>query len=118
MLRLVFVFIVLLNLLVEPANALYFNYTEWSALPEVSRTMFMTGAFDSLVSFATDAGGEEAAKHYDHCVVSAHMSNGQLATNILNYAKDKPALHTKPATMAMIKYLIAACGLPSEPTPK
>jgi hypothetical protein len=73
--------------------------------------MFMTGAFDSLVSFATDAGGLTAAQHYSHCVMDAHMSNSQLATNILNYAKDRPALHTKPATNAMLDYLIAACGL-------
>jgi len=46
------------------------------------------------------------------------MTNSQLAAKILNYAKDKPALHTKPATHAMLDYLIAACGLPRKPEPK
>jgi hypothetical protein len=109
---------VLVAFLIAPAEAFFLNYTDWTALPEGSRTMFMTGAFDSLVSFANNEGGAKAADHYEQCIRDAHMSNTQLAANVLNYAKDKPALHTKPATIAMIQYLIAACGLPPQRNPK
>ncbi|THD70957.1 MAG: hypothetical protein E7813_06695 [Bradyrhizobium sp.] len=117
--RLGAVFCVSMALWVQPTKAAYYGYSEWAALPEVSRAIFMSGAFDSLVSFATDADGAAAAKHYAKCVHGAHMTNGQLATNILNYARDKPALHTQLATAAMLDYLIAACGLPpQQPKPK
>ena len=56
--------------------------------------------------------------HYHTCMAKSGMTNAQLATNILNYAKDKPALHTEPATVAMLKYLAAACGIPPQPQPK
>lgn len=41
---------------VQPAPAIYYTYSEWAALPEVSRTMFMTGAYDSLERFPLNVG--------------------------------------------------------------
>ena len=114
MLRLGAVLVLSMSLWVEPAVAAYYSYSEWAALPEGARAMFMSGAFDSLVSFATDADSVTVSKHYDNCVRDAHISNGQLATNILDYAKDKPKLHTQVAVSAMLDYLIAACGLPPQ----
>jgi hypothetical protein len=111
MLRLGAVLVVLVTLC-RPAMALYFLYPDWSALPENARQTYIAGAFDSLVSVATDEDGRIAAKHYDHCVVSAHISVGQLATNVMNFASQKPELHTLPASIVMAKYLAAAFGLP------
>jgi hypothetical protein len=40
------------------------------------------------------------------------MTNFQLAANVLNFAKDKPELHTGSVQGALIGYLNAACGGP------
>jgi hypothetical protein len=37
---------------------------------------------------------------------------GQNTANMLNFAKDKPELHTGLVQRALLKYLIAACGEP------
>jgi hypothetical protein len=118
LLRLSYLLIVLAALWVQPASAVFFNYSEWAALPEGPRAFYMSGAFDSLVTFADSPDGAVAGRHYQTCVAKSGMNNDQLARNILNYAKDKPALHTKRATHAMLDYLVAACGLPPKPEPK
>ena len=51
-------------------------------------------------------------QHYSRCLVAAKMTNGQLAANVLNFAKDKPELHTGSVQHVLINYLIAACGAP------
>jgi len=116
--RLGHLLIVLAALWVRPASAVFYTYTQWEALPEVQRAFYMSGAYDSLTSFADTPEAARGAVHYQTCVAKSGMTNSQLAAKILNYAKDKPALHTKPATHAMLDYLIAACGLPRKPEPK
>src|ERR1700692_4467001 len=101
--------VVAVALWVQPAKAIYFNYTEWDATRSLPNYVH-DWSLDSLVSFA-NADTVNVAQH-NHCIAGAHMSSGQLAMNILNYAKDNPVLHTQPATKAMLDYLIAACGLP------
>lgn len=115
MLRFLAVLFVSVAFWVQPAKAVFYSYSEWAALPEGLRTIYMSGAFDSLVTFANTPAGARGAMHYRNCVRDAQMTNDQLASNILNYAKDKPALHTKRATVAMLDYLVAACGLPPKP---
>jgi hypothetical protein len=44
------------------------------------------------------------------------MSAGQLTRNVIEFAKDKPPLHTGNVQSALIQYLIAVCGAP--PLPK
>jgi hypothetical protein len=46
------------------------------------------------------------------CLSKAKMTNGQLAANVLNFASDKPKLHTGPVQQALLDYLFAACGAP------
>jgi hypothetical protein len=115
MLRLGALLVISMVLCVQPASATYYTYNEWSALPEAARTLYISGALDGLTGFGRPEDNFAAAQHYSACISNAKMTNGQLATNILNYAKDKPALHTQPAVGAMIGYLIAACGRPPQP---
>jgi hypothetical protein len=82
--------VVAVALWVQPANAIYFNYTEWDAARSFPNYVH-DWSLDSLVSFA-NADTVNVAQH-NHCIGGAHMSNGQLAMNILNYAKDEPVLH-------------------------
>jgi hypothetical protein len=89
------------------AQANYFTYQTWSALTEDSRIAYLSGVFDSLLVFVPDAG-----LHYETCLVRAKTQTGQLAANVLNFAKDKPELHTGSVQGALIGYLNAACGGP------
>jgi hypothetical protein len=43
---------------------------------------------------------------------TSQMTIVQLATNVLNFAKDKPELHTGSVQAALIEYLNATCGQP------
>jgi hypothetical protein len=100
---------------VQPALAVFYTYSEWATLPAGPRAVYMSGAYDSFTSFADNPIGARGAAHYQACVAKSGMTTGQFATNILNHANGKPALHTKPAVHAMLDYLIAACGLPPKP---
>jgi hypothetical protein len=40
------------------------------------------------------------------------MTNGQLAANVINFARDKPELQVGAVQGALVNYLIAACGQP------
>jgi hypothetical protein len=100
----------LIALLVSSAaQSNYFTYQSWLAMSESSRVAYLSGAFDSLVSFAET---EQIAMHYGKCIDAAKMTNFQLTANMLNFAKDKPELHTGLVQRALLKYLIAACGEP------
>ena len=57
-----------------------------------------------------------AGEHYTVCIQRSKMSAGQLTRNVIEFAKDKPPLHTGNVQSAGIQYLIAACGAP--PVPK
>ena len=89
--RLGHLLIVLAALWVRPASAVFYTYTQWEALPEVQRAFYMSGAYDSLTSFADTPEGARGAMHFQTCVAKSGMTNSQLAAKILNYAKDKPA---------------------------
>ena len=100
----------LIALLVSSAaQSNYFTYQTWLAMPESSRIAYVSGAFDSLVSFAET---EQVAMHYVKCIDTVKMTNSQLTANMLNFAKDKPELHTGLVQRALLKYLAAACGEP------
>jgi hypothetical protein len=103
----------LIALLVSSAaQSNYFTYQSWLAMAETSRVAYISGAYDSLVTFVE---GEQAGRnslHYTKCITTAKMTNFQLAANVLNFAKDKPQLHTGSMQGALIEYLNAACGQP------
>ena len=78
-------------------------------MPEQGRIAYVAGAYDSLVTFAET---DQVGMHYENCLVRARMTNSALTANVLNFAKDRPALQTGPVQGALIAYLIAACGAP------
>jgi hypothetical protein len=98
-------------LIVSPAaRAEYFTYQTWSALNEIPRAVYIAGAYDSLMIFADTEAEGKFLRHFRKCIGTAQMSNFQLATNVLNFAKDRPALQTGSVQEALIVYLSAACG--------
>ena len=76
----------------------------------MSRVAYISGAYDSLVTFVEGEQAGRNSRHYRKCVATAQMTNFQLAANVLNFAKDKPELHVGSVQGALIEYLNAACG--------
>ena len=64
------------------------------------------------MTFVDSASQRNDSRHFGKCVSASQMSTSQLATNVLNFAKDKPEYHTGSVQAALIDYLIAACGKP------
>jgi hypothetical protein len=108
--------VILLALLVSPlAHAYFVTYQQWLAMPEGARTAYITGAFDGYLYddsqfFVRQQWEVDATFHYETCLSKARMTSGQLAVNVMNFARDKPELHTQPVQHALMNYLFAACG--------
>jgi hypothetical protein len=92
-----------------PAEAQYFNYLQWSALPPIPRAAYIAGVFDSLTGYSTN---EVESKHYFTCLERAAIKNTKLADNLMQYASTHPALKRGSVQKALLQYLIAACGKP------
>jgi hypothetical protein len=102
----------LIALLVSSAaQSNYFTYQSWLALPETARVAYVSGAYDSLITFVSDEQTGRIAQ-YKKCLNTAEMTNFQLAASVMNFAKDKPQFHTGSVQSILINYLIAACGEP------
>jgi hypothetical protein len=98
--------------LVAPTRANFYTYQEWVALNRAERETYLAGAFDSLTSFGTGADEVGISHHYETCVRNAKMDLSQLTQNVIRFARDKPELHTGSVQLALLRYLIAACGQP------
>jgi hypothetical protein len=94
------------------ARAEYFTYQTWSGLGEMSRAAYIAGAYDSQMTFVDSEAQGKDARHFRKCIQTARMTTFQLAANVMNFAKDRPALQTGSVQEALISYLIAACGEP------
>jgi hypothetical protein len=108
--------IVLIALLVSSAAQAYFvTYQQWLAMQEAGRNAYIIGAFDGYLYddsqfFVSEQWKIDATVHYEMCLSKARMSSGQLAANVMNFARDKPELHTQPVQHVLMNYLFAACG--------
>ena len=98
--------------LLAPVRANFYTYAEWLALNRTERETYLAGAFDSLTSFGTGADEVGISRHYETCVRNAKMDLSQLTQNVIRFARDKPELHTGSVQLALLRYLIAACGQP------
>jgi hypothetical protein len=97
---------------VMPAVANFLTYSEWSALPENAQSMYIAGAYDSLVTFVSTDDEINAAQHYSECVAKSGMTNRQLAQNVRTYAATKPELQGGNVQVALVRYLLELCGKP------
>jgi hypothetical protein len=105
--------VVLIALLVSSvAQAHYMTYQKWSGMPEIYRVAYIAGAFDTALTLWADEDQNPTTfkTRYSNCVVAAGMTDAQLATNVMNFAKGKPELHTGGVPEALMQYLFAACG--------
>jgi hypothetical protein len=73
--------------------------------------MYVAGAFDTL-STVTTPEQVDLVKHYNECVAEARLNLDQLAENMKAYAETQPDLRDKPASIALMRYLVKLCGAP------
>ena len=102
----------LIALISSAAQANYFTYQQWLAMNETARVLYISGAYDSFVTILSDEQSVTNSSYFKKCIQTAQMTNAQLAANVLNFAKDRPELHTDAVQTALLGYLIAACGKP------
>src|SRR5215831_180027 len=68
-------------LMIGRANAqVYYTYSEWERLSDQARTMYIAGAYDSLISIVSPDTAS-TARHYSKCV-SGRVPIEQLAKNV------------------------------------
>jgi hypothetical protein len=108
--------VVLIALLVSSAAQSYYaTYQQWLAMSEGGRSAYIIGAFDGYLYddsqfFVSEQWQRDATFHYEMCLSKARMTSDQLAANVMNFARDKPDLHTQPVQHVLMNYLFAACG--------
>jgi hypothetical protein len=101
-------FVALAGLLsASPAHAAFFTYSQWAAFSEAQRDAYVAGAVDSLEVSVLDKN-----EHYGDCLMSQHMNVGQLADNVLAYARSQPAIQGVPVPGTILQYLHELCGPP------
>jgi len=91
-------------------SQVYYTYAEWDRLSDQARTMYVAGAYDSLVSIASP-DTVSTSRHYAKCV-SGRIPVEQLAKNVRTFVAARPDLQKKPVQVGLINYLIEHCGAP------
>src|SRR5262249_18268800 len=81
-------------LMIGRANAqVYYTYAEWDRLSDQARTMYIAGAYDSLVSIASP-DTMSISRRYSRCV-SGRVPIEQLAKNVRTFVAARPDLQKK-----------------------
>jgi hypothetical protein len=98
-------------LMIGRANTqVYYTYPEWDRLSDQARSMYIAGAYDSLVSISSPDTAS-ISRHYSKCV-SGRVPIEQLAKNVRTFVAARPDLQKKPVQVGLINYLIELCGAP------
>jgi hypothetical protein len=92
------------------SSQVYYTYPEWDRLSEQARTLYIAGAYDTLVSIAS-ADTAATSRHYSKCI-SGRLTIEQLAKNVHAFVAARPDLQKKPVQVGLINYLIDHCGAP------
>ena len=78
-------------LMIGRANTqVYYTYPEWDRLSDQARTMYIAGAYDSLVSISSPETAS-ISRHYSKCV-SGRVPIEQLAKNVRTFVAARPDL--------------------------
>jgi|SRR5262245_21293534 len=93
-------------------SQVYYTYPEWERLSDQARTMYIAGAYDTLVSIAS-ADTASTSRHYSRCV-SGRLTIEQLTKNVHIFVAARPDLQKKPVQVGLINYLIELCGAPPD----
>src|SRR5207245_4575781 len=100
-------------LMISRANTqVYYNYPAWDRLSDQARTMYIAGAYDSLVSISSPDTAS-ISRHYSKCV-SGRGPIEQLAKNVRTFVAARPDLQKKPGQVGRMNYLIELVGAPPD----
>lgn len=95
-------------LLASQIEANYFDFSSWADSIRGTRAGYVAGAVDTM-----KANGiyDPLSEAYANCVGTLKMSNGQLADNLLEFARPRADLHAKAVPYILQEYLTQACEL-------
>lgn len=101
------------GLSVNAAEAQYQTYSSWVLSGDTYRTAYVAGALDAYLAVALPGllgePGQLRAQHFRECLGSGRITDGQLASNVANYAASRPDLHREPTILIVIRYLEELC---------
>ena len=93
-------------------GAEFVTFAQWVGAPNVFRTPYIEGAFDSLTRFVVAQKDANVATHYAKCMSAGKMTGDQLAENVRKFASRRPELHAGTVQAALVSYLNSMCGKP------
>jgi len=107
-------FAVTLLLLSTPAlsqgTRVFYTYSEWERMSDNQRSIYLAGAIDGLMMYASNIEGPKLTDHLFSCLMKANLNNLQLANNVQVYTRQHPEVQGGTVQMPLIHYLRALCG--------
>lgn len=102
---------VILFLLNSGASAGHLTYSQWAALDDDQRAVYVGSAIKMLTGFAPDIAASKQEMHYRQCVLEGEMTNVQLSNNVLTFGRSFPDVQNLSAQGVLAEYLNRLCGL-------
>ncbi|GEM_PF-3139476 len=93
------------------AFAGHLTYSQWAALDDGRRAVYMAGVIDRLANLVPATASSKQGMHYQRCVLEGEMTSGQLSDNVLTFARSFPEVQKLSARAALIQYLNRLCGI-------
>ena len=107
-------FAVMLLLLSTPAlsqgTRVFYTYSEWERMSDNQRSLYIAGAIDALLMYASNIEGPKLTDHLYNCLTKANLNNLQLANNVQAYTRQHPEAQGDTVQIPLIHYLRALCG--------
>jgi len=88
----------------------FFSYSEWERMSDNQRSIYIAGAMDALMMYASNIDGPKLTAHFYSCLTKASLNNLQLANNVRAYTKQHPELQPGTVQIPLVHYLRALCG--------
>jgi hypothetical protein len=107
-------FAVIVLLLLTPASSqgtnVFYTYSEWERMSDNQRSIYIAGAIDALMMYASNIEGPKLADHLYNCLTKANLNNLQLAKSVQAYTRQHPEAQDDTVQMPLLHYLRALCG--------
>jgi hypothetical protein len=110
MCRVVFTLLLLSSSAISQEASVFFSYSEWERMSDNQRSIYIAGAMDALMAYASNVDGPKLTAHFYSCLTKASLNNLQLANNVRAYTKQHVELQTGTVQIPLVHYLRALCG--------
>jgi hypothetical protein len=110
MCRVIFALLLLSSSALSQEASVFFSYSEWERMSDNQRSIYIAGAMDALMTYASNVDGPKLAAHFYDCLTKASLNNLQLANNVRTYAKQHMELRAGTVQIPLVHYLRALCG--------